>query len=93
MVSRGPGAEAEVGRVEARCPQSLHLPGASCAIRVVAQGAGISTFEALIQIPDPFTYLLCDPLEMTLPLCVSSSSSVKRAERECLPPSHRGSSE
>ena len=51
--SGGPGAEAAVGRVEERWPQSLHLPGHSSAVRAVVERAGIFISEVQSKVPDP----------------------------------------
>lgn len=86
MASEGPGAEVEVGRVEKRWPKSLHLPGDSFATSVVAEKDGVFIFEVQIKIPRSPTYLLCDFLEVTVPLCASRSSSIKWTDRQCFPP-------
>lgn len=53
MASGGPGAEAAVGQVGERWPQSLHVTGDSFAVRVVAERAGVFISDVQIKVPDP----------------------------------------
>ena len=82
-----PGAEVEVRGGGLTLAKVTSPPwGPICHQSVVTERAGILVFKVQVKNPSISTYLLCDTLQVTWPLCACISSSVKWAQRWCLSP-------